>query len=72
MFSPRMWFSFVELMSFRHKPLVTNDLWSISVLGYYNSENIAKRNWPDKSTTSYDILDLKSYIQNLQGKYLVI
>ena len=28
--------------------------------------------WPDKSTTSYDMLDFKSYITNLLGKYLVI
>ena len=28
--------------------------------------------WADKSTTSYDILDFKSYIKDLQRKYLVI
>ena len=28
--------------------------------------------WPDKSTESYDMLDFKSHIKNLQGKYLVI
>ena len=28
--------------------------------------------WADKSTTSYDMLDLKSYIKNLTRKYLVI
>ena len=28
--------------------------------------------WPDKSTTSYAMLDFKSYIENLQRKYLVI
>ena len=28
--------------------------------------------WPDNSTTSYNMLDLKSYIKNLYGKYLVI
>ena len=27
--------------------------------------------WSDKSTTSYDMLDFKSYIKNLWGKYLV-
>ena len=28
--------------------------------------------WPDKSTTSYIMLDFKSDIKNLQGKYLDI
>ena len=28
--------------------------------------------WPDKYTTSYAMLDFKSVIENLQGKYLVI
>ena len=28
--------------------------------------------WPDKSTTSYNMLHFKSYIKNLYGKYLVI
>ena len=28
--------------------------------------------WPDKSTTSYDKLDFKSYMKNLEGKYLLI
>ena len=27
--------------------------------------------WVDKSTTSYDFLDFKSYIKNLTRKYLV-
>ena len=27
---------------------------------------------PDKSTTSYDMLDFESDIENLQGKYVVI
>ena len=27
--------------------------------------------WPDKSTTSYDMLDFKSYIKSLTHKYLV-
>ena len=27
--------------------------------------------WADKSTTGYDMLDFKSYIKSLQGKYLV-
>ena len=27
--------------------------------------------WADKSTTSYDMLDFKSYIKNLTCKYLV-
>ena len=29
------------------------------------------RKWPDKSTTSYDMLDFKSCIENLTRKYLV-
>ena len=28
--------------------------------------------WPDKSTTSYNMLDFKSYLKKLYGKYLVI
>ena len=28
--------------------------------------------WPDKSTTSYDMLDFKSYVISLTRKYLVI
>ena len=28
--------------------------------------------WADKSTTSYDMLDIKSYINSLTRKYLVI
>ena len=28
--------------------------------------------WPDKSTTSYDMLDFKSYIKSFTRKYLVI
>ena len=28
--------------------------------------------WADKSTLSYDMLDFKSYMKNLEGKYLLI
>ena len=39
--------------------------------------NITEKNhsdgkWADKSTTSYDILDFKSYIKKITRKYLVI
>ena len=29
------------------------------------------KKWADKSITSCDMLDFKSYIENLEGKYLV-
>ena len=35
-----------------------------------SAESIVK--WPDKSTTSYDMLDFKGYIENLLLKYRLI
>ena len=35
-------------------------------------ENTQVNKWPDKSTTSYAMLDFESDIENLKGKYLAI
>ena len=43
-------------------------LWRYSTL----SNGIKILKWPDKSTTSYDMLDFKSYIKKLTRKYLLI
>ena len=45
-------------------------IWSylIFCLGGRNYDQIR---WADKSTTSYDMLDFKSYMKNLTRKYLV-
>ena len=41
---------------------------------HYNltAEKIIINKWPDKSTTSYDMLDFKSYIKSLTRENLVI
>ena len=39
---------------------------------YIYNYRIQSFKWPDKSTTSYDRLDFKSYLKNLSGKYLAI
>ena len=46
----------------------------LSELGEIYRTGRSKRvmKWPDKTTTSYDMLDFNSYIKSLTRKYLVI
>ena len=39
---------------------------------FKNLWRYSNEKWADKSTRSYDILDFKSYIKNLESKYLVV
>ena len=49
--------------------MIHNEFKRISLqVKYYENHN----KWPDKSITSYAMLDFESDIENLLGKYLVI
>ena len=41
-------------------------------MGFQQGNVVNEKKWPDKSTTSYDKLDFKSYTKSLTRKYLVI